>query len=136
MGGTCRRAIGDGLWACDPVSGEPKQAGRTVYADDVHETNVADTVEELNGVLHVSNRFLAKELTSRGLGRNEDEEEHRKACEADMVVREHEVLLGDEREKDLLHDRHASRLGQTEKKKPVQRNTTGAVRTACKTRLG
>ena len=45
---------------------------QTIYADDAQETNATDTVEELNGVLHVSNRFLDKELTSRGLGRNGD----------------------------------------------------------------
>ena len=74
--GQCSEVIGDGLWACDPMSGEPVQVGNTTHVDDAHETSVADTVEELSGVLHVSIRFLDKELTSRGLGRNGDTDEH------------------------------------------------------------
>ena len=72
----CRAEVRDGLWACDPISGEQVQVGKTLYADDAQETNVTETVDELNGVLHVSNGFLNKELKSRGLGRNDGTDEH------------------------------------------------------------
>ena len=59
-----------------PLSGEPIQVSNTIYADDAQETNVTETVEELNEVLPVGGQFLDHELSCRGLGRNGDKEEH------------------------------------------------------------
>jgi hypothetical protein len=70
----CRHNVQDGLWACDPISGEPTQVGKTLYADDAQETNVTEGVEELNEVLQVSNWYLNHELADKGLGRNDDKE--------------------------------------------------------------
>ena len=69
-------AINDGLWACDPISGESLQVSKTTCADDVQETNVTETVAELNAVQTLSSQFFGHELESRGLGRDGDEEEH------------------------------------------------------------
>ena len=65
MGRKRREELRDGLWACDPISGEPVQVGKTLHAEDAQETNVTETIEELNGVLHVSNWILNKELKSK-----------------------------------------------------------------------
>ena len=63
----CRVTIDDGLWARDPMSGDSVQVSKTIYADDVQETNVTDTVAEMNEVLPVSRQFFDHELECRGL---------------------------------------------------------------------
>ena len=96
----CRHELRDGLWACDPLSGEPMQVGKTLYADDAQETNVTRGVNEMNEVLHASNRHLNQELTERGLGRNDDKEEHlvqfqgRGAVKKMQEAREHLAVAG------------------------------------------
>ena len=62
----CRMAINDGLWACDPIPGDSMQVSKTIYADDVQEKNVTETVAELNAVQAVSSQFFDHELASRG----------------------------------------------------------------------
>ena len=69
-------ATNDGLWACDPVSGESLQVSKTICADDVQDTNVTETVAGMNAVQTVSSQFFDHELECRGLGRSGDKEEH------------------------------------------------------------
>ena len=52
------------------------QVSKTIYADDVQETNVTETLAEMNEVLQLSSQFFDHELECRGLGRNGDKEEH------------------------------------------------------------
>ena len=82
----CRMAINDGLWACDPISGESLQVNKTICADDAQETNVTETITELNEVLQVSSHSFDSDLGGRGLGRNSDKEEHLIHCRGKGAV--------------------------------------------------
>ena len=72
----CMMAINDGLWACDPISGESLQVSKTICADDVQETSITETVAGMNAAQTVSSQFFDHELECKGLGRNGDKEEH------------------------------------------------------------
>ena len=52
------------------------QVNKTMYAGDVQETSVTETIPELNAVLQVSSQSFDHELGRRGLGRNGDKKEH------------------------------------------------------------
>ena len=67
----CRVTISDGCWECGPMSGESLQVCKTIYADDVQETSVTETVAEPNAVHTVSSQLFDHELDSRGWAETE-----------------------------------------------------------------
>ena len=83
----CRMAINDGLWACDPITEESLQVSNTICTDDVHDTNVTETVADMNAAQTVNSQFFDHELECKGLGRNGDKEEHLIQCRGKGAVK-------------------------------------------------
>ena len=66
----------DGLYARDPISGREVQLKSTVFADDVQETNITETVEDLQRTVQDSGDVFDEILARDGMARNKDKDEH------------------------------------------------------------